>query len=361
MDDLNGLRVVVVGGGAVGSVTALRLLRCGADVLLIDSAARGDNASGVAAGMLAPVFEALLDPVSTDHFAWLAHARDAWPDLADSLQSSDAVIDRAGALFIPPDDAMLQGLAVRMKGFDPACQILSPGEAAALAPGLGEVGPALFTAGDWRLEPRAMLAALQDAFCREGGRMAGEAVVGWSDQTALMASGARYRADRLVLATGAAAAPWAGAVELALLAPIKGQILRFAGSGPGAGPVVRAPGVYVAPSTGGAVVGATMQAGRTDRTIEPDAVAGLRDAAGALFPGLAAVTPRAAAGVRAATPDGLPLVGPDRSGRLILAVGARRNGWLLAPVMAEVVIARLLDRDGGGVGAAFDPARFAPP
>ena len=57
-----GLRVLVAGAGAFGTAIALELARGGAEVVLADPAGVGDNASGAAAGMLAPAFEALLDP-----------------------------------------------------------------------------------------------------------------------------------------------------------------------------------------------------------------------------------------------------------------------------------------------------------
>ena len=62
--------------------------------------------------------------------------------------------------------------------------------------------------------------------------------------------------------------------------------------------------------------------------------------------------------VSAATPDGLPMVGwsarPDR----LLAVGARRNGWLLAPLVARTIAAYLADEDPGPYAARLDPRRF---
>ena len=68
---LKGLRVIVAGSGAVGQVAALKLLDEGAEVRLFDPAPLGANASGVAAGMLAPAFEAVLDPLAAGHFGLL--------------------------------------------------------------------------------------------------------------------------------------------------------------------------------------------------------------------------------------------------------------------------------------------------
>ena len=107
------------------------------------------------------------------------------------------------------------------------------------------------------------------------------------------------------------------------------------------------------------MVGATMQSGSRDLAIEPEAVARLHRLAKAAFPALGDSTPIARAGVRASTADGLPMVGPTADGRLVLAVGARRNGWLLAPAMADVIVARIRGVSAGAFGTAFDPLRFA--
>ena len=81
-------------------------------------------------------------------------------------------------------------------------------------------------------------------------------------------------------------------------------------------------------------------------------------AAAALFPGLADLEPQAFAGVRAATPDGLPLVGSYGAEGVMVARGARRNGWLFAPLIAETIADQLAGRPPSGAAAAFDPGRF---
>ena len=56
-----GAKITVAGAGALGLTTALALADAGAQVTVFDPAGPADNASGVAAGMLAPAFEAVLD------------------------------------------------------------------------------------------------------------------------------------------------------------------------------------------------------------------------------------------------------------------------------------------------------------
>jgi len=332
MNELKGLRVVVAGAGAIGSVTALVLARRGAQVLLADPAAPGDNASGVAAGMLAPACEALLDPKSAGHFPLLKDARDAWdrvlPDLAKA-------VDRSGAILQAPD---ARAVLARAEAAGMAVEPIGEAEARRRAPGLAAAGPFLFTPEDWRLEPQAMLDTLHAQLIKAGGEMTRADIRGRGEG-----------ADVVIEATGAGGGD---------LKPIKGQILRFPGAGPERGPVVRGEGVYVAPSVFGAVAGATMEEGRADRDIDPQAVARLAAGARRLFPALEAAEVEARAGVRAATPDGLPVVGPSEADGVLVARGARRNGWLLAPLVAEVLLDHLNGRPASAAAAAFDPGRF---
>jgi len=320
-------RVAVAGAGAIGSAAALTLARAGFEGTLFDPNPLGANASGVAAGMLAPVAEAVFDPVSTPHLALLRRARDRWPAFAEGL---DLEIARDG-LRVEGEAAWLDGVAARFEALDAPFQRLDG---------------ALVDAEDWRIEARPALAAMRTAFEALGGRFAPRAFVA-DDRAAFSA---------VVLATGAGDANGL-APELAALSPIKGQILR-ADRGPASGPVIRGEGVYVCPGERPAI-GATMEAGRDDLAVDPSATDALRAAAIRLRPELARAVLTTEVGVRAATPDGLPLVGWSATPGVVLAVGARRNGWLLAPLVADLVAAYLKGDNPGPDAASLDARRFS--
>jgi glycine oxidase len=320
-------RVAVAGAGAIGSAVALTLARAGIDVTLFDPNPPGDNASGVAAGMLAPVAEAVFDPVSTPHLALLRRARDLWPAFAEGL---DLEILRDG-LRVEGEPGWLTTIAARFEALGAPFQRLDG---------------ALVDAEDWRIEARPALAALQAGFDALGGRFEARAFTP-DDLPAFSV---------VVLATGAGDA--AGlAPELSALTPIKGQILR-ADRGPATGPVIRGEGVYIAPGDSPAI-GATMEAGRDDLTVDPSATEALRAAAIRLRPELAQAVMTTEVGVRAATPDGLPLVGWSATPGVMLAVGARRNGWLLAPLVADLAAAYLKGDNPGPDAASLDARRFS--
>jgi len=170
-----------------------------------------------------------------------------------------------------------------------------------------------------------------------------------------LSDGSEVAADLLVLATGGAAPGFADApLEATRLRPIKGQIARFDGAAPRTGPIVRHAGGYIVPGAGGPFAGATMEEGRADPIVDMAVVEGLAVSAAAFFPDLAGAGFTAAAGVRYGAPDALPVVGPSSTPGVFMALGARRNGWLLAPLMAEALVASI----AGDEGNPFAPRRF---
>ena len=344
-------RVAVIGAGAIGLACAMRLAEAGWRVDLHEGHAAGPNASQVAAGMLAPASEALLD--SAGPYPMLVHARDLWADFAASLALP---LSREGALhLLAPEPARARMIAAERLGA--RAVLLSPaGLARALPPGLvasqGAVGVSF--ADDWRLEAGAALRALAARV-----RNAGVRATAAADPTQALPRA--LGVDAVVIAAGWGAARFAGlAPEAASLSPVKGQLLRFVGAGPPHGPVVRGEGVYLVPDAAGAIVGATMEPGAADVAPDPARLADLRARAARLDPSLAHAAAQEGVGVRATTPDGLPLVGPSATPGVFWAAGARRNGWLLAPLVAEGVAAYLDGRDPGPWAPLLHPRRFDP-
>jgi glycine oxidase len=336
-----GAKVIVAGAGALGLSTALSLADAGCAMTVCDPAT-GPRASGVAAGMLAPVFEAALDAETAGDLDLLLAARDLWPGLA---RRAGIVLDRAGTAAVG-SEAWLAGVRAKLAGLGARGADLPRPMLAELAPGVAPGLDGLLVREDWRLEPRSALAALRAAAQAAGVAFRAEAAAG------------RGEADWLVVATGADRSLIGEAPELSNLSPIKGQILRCAGqsSGPFS---LRGEGVYAVPGADGLAVGATMEPGRSDSETDLLALAPLVRAAEALFPRLAGAEFAVSVGVRAATADGLPMVGASQAPGVIVAVGARRNGWLLAPLVADVVTACVTGRDSGPYARRFDPGRFA--
>lgn len=336
-----GAKVTVAGAGALGLASALALADAGCAVTVYDPAPEA-NASAVAAGMIAPVFEAVLDTEAAPHANLLLAARDLWPELA---ARSGVSLDRSGAMAVG-GEAWLAGVEAALIRLGVHGIDLPRRTAEALAPGLSETYPtAVLVREDWRLEPGSALAALRQA--------AEAAGVSFHRKRAVDAG----EADWLVVATGADPGLVDAAPEIAQLSPIKGHILRFAGA-PRGRTSVRGEGVYAVPADGGISVGATMEVGVADLTPDPVHAERLAAAGADLFPALAGERPQVFTGVRAATPDGLPLAGLSRAPNVVLAAGARRNGWLLAPLVARIVAACVTGAEAGPYASRLDPRRF---
>ena len=338
MTGLSKKHVVVVGAGALGSACALAAARQGWRVTLIDNAPLAANASGIAAGMLAPAFEAGLDPISAGQYGLLAAARDLWPAFVADLGPTG--LDRCGA--------MLEASGERLA--DTGARLAAQGAIVQASSG------GLFTPEDWRLEPRLALAAFRQALTALGGEALRAKVLTIEDELVLT-DGRRLTFDAIVLACGFGGQDLAP--ELAVLTPIKGQLLRYIDAGPREGAILRTETGYLTPGLHGAVVGATMEAGRSDLATDPSATERLRAQAARLCPSLAAAKAEAFTGVRAATPDGLPMIGPSQKERVWIATGARRNGWLFAPMAAGMIADQIAGNEGGAwEAAAFAPSRF---
>jgi glycine oxidase len=335
-------KATVAGAGAVGLSCALALADAGFAVTVCDPAPPFAGASGVAGGMLAPVFEAILDAEAAPHFDLLLGARDLWP----ALEARSGVrVDRAGALAAGAAP-WLQTLAAKMTRLGLHATEVPRRAAEALAPGLAaDLQGFLLNREDWRLDPHGALLALRAAASAAGVEFRSAPVL------------ARGEGDLLVLATGAAPGLETIAPEVARLSPIKGHILRARAAGVG-GVTVRGEGAYVTPADAGLAVGATMEAGVADPTPDPTRAQPLLAKGASLFPALAHAPFELQAGVRAATPDGLPLVGFSQVPGVLLAAGARRNGWLLAPLVAKVAAALATGAEPGRHAARLDPARF---
>ncbi len=343
----------MIGAGAIGCAVAARLADQGREVVLAGPSLSTD-ASRVAAGMIAPLSEAALDPLSRPGALVLSSAAALWPDFADRF---GVELRTCGGLLL---SASAEGSVSETWPGEP----VSLAAACRIAPYLeGWDGTLHWLPGECAVDPGAALAALEAHLIRRGGRRLPGTLSPRADGSWAHDAG-RVTARWTVLATGAGSEARVDvAPELAVLTPIRGQILRTAPGRvePGAA-FVRGPGAYVAPQLDGAVmIGATMEAGVRHLSPSPQTSQALL-AATAAFASELTVGPMAVhVGLRASTPDALPLVGPSARSGVLLATGLRRNGWLLAPLVAGMIADYLAGEDPGPLARRLDPQRFGRP
>jgi glycine oxidase len=338
--------VIVVGAGAIGLACAWRCAQKGLKTLVIEREQRpGTGASGVAAGMLAPVTEAEFgeEPLLALNLAGAA----LWPAFAAELAERsglDTGYNASGAIAVAADrddaEELRRLLAFQQQlGLD--VRWLGGRECRRLEPRLSPRVPGgILAPHEHQVEPRAVVRALLAAFTAAGGDTRFGVAV--EDPTEL-------DAPHVILATGC----WSGPP----VRPVKGQILRLRGDQI-ATRLVRTPRCYVVSRPDGeTVVGATVEERGFDTTVTADAVFHLLEAAREVLPDIDELEfVEAAARLRPGTPDNAPLIG-ERDG-VIVATGHYRNGILLAPITAEAVAAMVAGECAPDVVESFSPDRF---
>jgi glycine oxidase len=371
-----GLDAVVVGGGVIGLACAWRAAAAGARVRVIERENPGAGASGVAAGMLAPVGEATWGEEELLRLALASAER--WPAFAAEVEAdSDGEVGyvESGALHVALDRDEAEALDRRhelMRSLDLEAERLRPREARELEPGLAPgVAGAVHAPGEASVDTRALTASLVAALEACGGELVTDAdvvePVRDGDRLAGVrtADGTEHRADNVVLAAGC----WSGALGWLRgdarppVRPVKGQVLTLTGPAgePPCSRIVASERVYLVPRQDGRlIVGATVEEQGFDVRVTAGGVHELLREAYRALPEVAELELVATlAGMRPGTPDNAPLIGPGAIDGLILATGHYRNGVLLAPVTADAV-ASLLAGEAPNVDLkAFDPARFA--
>jgi glycine oxidase len=361
--------VAIVGGGLIGCALAAELARRGRRVVVFERREPGAEASGAAAGMLAPQ----ADAVSPDAFFDLAlESRELYPEWSRGLAEEtgiDPSYRRTGLLHGrfdeepsgAPDPRAWQraaGLSVLSEPPAPLAERLSGRlspelRGAVFFPDEGVVDPRALTRAVWRS------AELRGAEVRVGVSVMGFRIEGGvcrgvdTDENAV-------EADATVDAAGAWAA-FGGALPLPLpVAPVRGQIVELRLRRP-LETIVSSEDVYLVPRTdGGVLLGSTLEHVGFLKTVTAEAVARLTGAAIRIVPEVReARFVTAWSGLRPGTPDGWPVLGASPIRGLFFATGHYRNGILLAPITARL-IAGLICGERTPDLSAFSIERFSP-
>jgi glycine oxidase len=366
--------LAVIGGGVIGLSIAWRAAAQGARVVVLERDRVGSGTSRLAAGMLAPVAE--LTPGEEPLLELGLASAERYPRfVAELLAASghDSVgYTRCGTLLVARDrdeaEALERERVLRVqRGL--AVERLLPGEARRREPGLAPaLRLALDVPDDHAVDPRALVPALADAVRRAGGQVREGVAVSEVTSTGGRVTGVRLsdattvRGVAVVVAAGVWSGQVAGAGSGVDVRPVKGQILRLHDpAGPGLlERVIRMGSSYITPRGDGRyVIGATVEERGFDTTVTAGAAFELLRDASELVPGISElVLDEFAAGLRPGTIDNLPLIGPaeDLAG-LHWAVGHRRNGILLAPITAELILRGLRGEALGSLGADVAPRR----
>lgn len=342
-------RVVIIGAGAVGCLSALALAEQGREVMLIERGALGGEASWAGGGIMFPLLPwHYREPVNALALAGAAR----YPQLCRALYASTG---------IDPEYQACGMLVLQDYGGDAALQwcrahgVAAQAEEGALwLPQVGQVrNPRLMQALRARLQALGVAifeyCEMQPLQARSGRIFAWRA-----------ASGQVFEADAYVLACGAWSRTLLGEYALQLQhRPMRGQMLLYRADAGLLSRILYREDFYLIPRRDGHILaGSTVEDAGFDKSTTEDVRRALEAKARSLLPALTRYpVVRHWAGLRPGSPDNIPVI--DRHPaleNLYLNTGHFRYGVTMAPSSAEILLSRM----GGKVQSAAHQAYAFP-
>jgi glycine oxidase len=363
--------IIVVGAGIVGCAIAHELASRGVSVEIVDERPVGMGATQASAGVLAPYIEArdgsplldltvrsldmfdeFIERVTEESGLTVSYRRSGTLDVAvndTELRALGRTADTLARRGVPA--LTLDAQAVR----DEEPQLADDAIGGLLIESHGFVGAVELT--------RALTAAA---------RRRGAQLIEKSRVRSIMARNGEMIVDtnRGSLTGGAVvlcAGSWSGDINVEGLAatvpvrPIRGQLLHLGWTGTPLRRITWSGRCYLVPwEDGTLLVGATVEDAGFDERVTVAGVQGLLEAACAVVPrAWTAGFLTARVGLRPATADDLPVIGPSSVvPNLMYATGHYRNGVLLAPLTAKLVADAMIDNRMDPQLELVKPTRF---
>jgi glycine oxidase len=360
------MRVLIVGGGIVGTAIAHELAGQGRQVTVLERAVPGAEASTAAAGMLAPQLEAT-GPGPMLELS--LRSRGLYPGWTKQLTTESGVETgyvECGGLQLAMTEAQahdLDAMVAWQQATGLRATLLGADEARALEPNLSKnVIAAAHLPDDHQVDPRRLMQALSSAAAKRGVTFrAGHVrrvLSHGSAATGVDLDGETLEAELVIVAAGAWSSLVPGAlIEPTHLKPMRGQMVELSLRAPPLTRFVKSGLGYVVPRASGRVIcGTTAEFAGYDKRVTAKGLATVLSQAIALCPLLEdATVVESWAGLRPWTTDALPLLGRSTLDGLLIASGHFRNGILLAPLTA-----RLIGQLVRGERTTIDLAPFAP-
>jgi glycine oxidase len=369
------MRVLVIGGGVIGLTIVRELIKNGIEeITLVDKGALGQESSHAAAGMLAPQAESDADNA---FFRLCCDARDFYPEFTEQLFDEtgfDIELDKTGTLYAAFNERDEVELAERFAwqtaaGLD--IERLSARQTHRLEPFISPDSiSSLFFPNDWQIENRALVAALagfaanHNVEILEGTEVV--SLVSGGDKFAGVQTSTKkvLAADIVILATGA----WTsdiiaerGEVSIPEIKPVRGQMASYQTAKKLISHVIYSRRGYVVPRRNGrTLAGATVEESGFENRVTKEGQDSIRKTALEIIPSFVNLKPTDSwSGLRPRSADGLPVIGQIKGAQnLFVSAGHYRNGVLLAPLSAAILVDLILKKRKSRYTTEFSPERF---
>lgn len=366
-------QTVVLGGGVIGLSIALKLALEGIKVTVLEKQKCGGQASGAAAGMLAPFSEIGEDP--DDFFQLcLAGLREfkSWQQLVKNISGLDFDYKEIGSLHCVYHQADLLSLETRkawQEKYGADMFMLNQEQLLEREPNLSkDVIGALYNPEEAHVYAPDYVKALEQACLAKGVSIyeeLGEVSINeLHNEIKLVAeTGQSFTAETLIVATGAWANQQAAYFQIELpIYPIRGQICAYQFESHMLNHIIYTSQGYLVPKTNQTIVnGASEDIAGYQTNVTEKGIRRLLNWNKRMLPMLEKEEPfHTWAGLRPATQDGSPFIGRlTKYPNVYFACGHYRNGILLSAITAEVVKQELLGEEPVVPLQSFRPERFS--
>lgn len=367
--------ILIIGGGVIGLALAREFRKKGIrKITILERGEIGKEASFAAAGMLAPQAEA---DQADDFFEFCDDSRRLYKDFTEELLEEtgiDVELDMSGTLYTALTEHDLEEIQKRFSWQTSAglkVERLTAKETQKLEPFISPDSlESLFFPNDWHVETRKLIKALRTyAELNEIEIIEYEHVTNLFSKSgkiigAETSSGKKFFADIFLLTVGA----WTSSLKLdqnsiplPKIKPIKGQMMSFCTAKRLINHVVYSPRGYIVPrKTGKLLAGATVEDVGFENDITESATELIRQNALEIAPIISNLTiDDEWAGLRPCSPDGLPVIGGlSEDNNLFVATAHYRNGILLAPMTARILVDKIAMGKNSKYLYTFNPNRF---
>jgi glycine oxidase len=365
-------KVVIIGAGVIGSSIAWRVAREGVAVTVLEKSRVGNEASWASAGMIAPQAEA---QAAGPFFDFCMRARDHFESTLDLLRTEtevDPEYDHVGLLYLAFNATERQELEHRARWQIAAggrVEELTTPAARAMEPAVSaQAIYALHMPLERRVENRRLNHAYASAGAAKGAVFVEGAAVkelifdGTSVSGVRTHDGRRFEADMVINAAGSWVGEIGGIADKVETYPVRGQVVCFEGRPGTLHASIFSHNGYLVPRRDGRIIaGSTMEEAGYDKSVTLAGLARITRGAIEMVPGLGELRLRETwAGLRPATRDFLPVIGPSPSAENYLyATGHFRSGILLSAITGEIVADLVQGRKPPEDIAPFAASRFA--
>ncbi|MBN8208266.1 glycine oxidase ThiO [Bacillus sp. NTK071] len=359
-------RITIVGGGVIGLSIAYECQKRGHDMTVVEAGQCGGQASGAAAGLLAPYSEIEEDP--DDFFRMCQRSLQLFPAWQSEIKLAaqmDFEYNESGSLyciFHEADRLSLETKKAWQGKFGVESYILSGDDVRQKEPELSkEILAGLWCPEESHIYAPDYVSALLQACRNKGVRVIEHAGAAMLRKNNLVVTDQHeIEADFTVIATGAWAMDWEETLGCSLpVYPIRGQICAY--EGPSLQHIIfTSQGYFVSKENGSLVAGASEDIAGFNTDVTAHGIGRLEKWSKKVVPKLITESPfHTWAGLRPATQDGFPLIGKLQCHpEIILATGHYRNGVLLSPVTAKIVADEIEEKAQELAIDDFRPERF---